>query len=85
MYTFIEQIGERLYLSEGTYQIIDRPLPMHRAGLQQTASGYGRKLTSSRCVKLADGRIRRIYITQYSNAGTAWINLDGRTFVIVRD
>ena len=65
------------YLSE-PYEIVDRPLAFHTAGLQQTASGYGMKLTSSRCVRLPDGRVRRIYITQYSNAGSAWITLDGR-------
>jgi hypothetical protein len=62
---------------EGEYTFLDRPLPWQIAGLQQTASGYGSKLTSSRVVKLADGRERRVYITQYSNAGTAWIVLDG--------
>lgn len=58
------------------YEIVDRPLWWHVAGLQQTASGYGRKLTSARCVRLPDGRERRIYITQFSNAGSAWIVLD---------
>lgn len=63
----------------------DNPLPWQRAGLQQTASGYGKRLTSSRCVRLSDGRVRRIYVTQFSNSGTAWINLDGKSFVVVDD
>ena len=67
---------------EEPYEILDRPLPWQRAGLQQTASGYGRKLTSSRVVRLPDGRERRIYVTQYSNAGTAWIVLDGQKRVV---
>jgi hypothetical protein len=64
---------------EDPYDIIERPLWWHKRGLSQTASGYGRKLTSSKCVKLPDGRVRRIYVTQFSNAGSAWINLDGKT------
>ena len=70
------------YLSE-PYEVLDRPLWWHKQGLSQTASGYGRKLTSSRCVRLPDGRVRRIYVTCFSNCGTAWITLNGR-MVIVR-
>jgi len=69
------------YLAE-PYELIDRPLWWHKQGLQQTASGYGAALTSSRCVKLPDGRSRRVYITCYGNAGTAWIKLDGRKLIV---
>ena len=64
------------------YELIERPLWHHKLGLSQTASGYGSKLTSSRCAKLTDGRIRRVYITCFSNAGTAWIVLDGNRRII---
>jgi len=64
------------YLEE-PYELIERPLPWQRRGLQETVTGYGAKLTSSRCVKLPDGRVRRIYITCYSNNGSAWITLNG--------
>ena len=59
-----------------------RPLEWQRQGLQQTASGYGRKLTSRYCVRLADRRLRRVYVSQFSNAGTAWITLDGARRII---
>lgn len=62
---------------ESPYELIDRPLWWQKAGLTQTQSGYGAKLTSSRCVKLPDGKVRRVYVTQYSNAGSAWIILNG--------
>lgn len=65
------------YLPE-PYKILSRPLWWHSAGLSQTASGYGAKLISSRCVQLPDGKIRRIYVTQWGNAGSAWITLGGR-------
>ncbi len=69
---------------ERPYTIIDRPLWWHTRGLSQTSSGYGGKPTSARCVRFPDGRERRIYVTCYSNSGTAWIMLNGlRT--IVRD
>ncbi len=60
------------------YELVERPLWWHKQGLSQTATGYGSKLTSSRCVKLPNGKTRRIYITCYSNAGSAWITLNGK-------
>ena len=64
------------------YEIIDAPLWWHLRGLQETASGYGRRLNTGRVVKLPDGRTRRLYVTQFSNAGTAWILLDGERVVV---
>jgi hypothetical protein len=77
-----ETRGTVEYLAE-SYTFVDRPLWFHTAGLSQTRTGYGRKLASSRCVRLADGRERRIYITCFSNSGTAWINANGRSFVVL--
>jgi hypothetical protein len=54
-----------------------RPLWYHRRGLSQTVSGYGKALTSPHVIRLADGRTRRVYVTIYSNIGTAWVILDG--------
>lgn len=67
---------------EDPYTFEDRPLWFHKLGLSETASGYGQKLRSSRCVRLPDGRLRRVYVTQYSNAGTAWIVLDGNRRIV---
>jgi hypothetical protein len=67
---------------EAPYTFEDRPLAWQRAGLQQTASGYGRRLTSTRVVRLPDGRTRRVYVTCFSNSGTAWIILDGQTRIV---
>jgi hypothetical protein len=71
------------------YRLINRPLWFHRAGLSQTRSGYGSKLTSSRVAVFTDDRgrtvKRRVYITQFSNSGTAWINYQGRSFVVLRE
>jgi hypothetical protein len=45
-------------------------------GLSYTASGYGAKIPSARMVYI-DGRWRRVYVTQYGNAGSAWILVKG--------
>lgn len=49
-----------------------RPLPHHTAGLLYTSTGYGRRIPSP-WVVLFNGRWRRVYVCQYSNAGTAYI------------
>jgi hypothetical protein len=74
---------EITYLEE-PYELIDKPLGFHLMGLQETASGYGAKLTSRRVVRFPNGSERRVYITCYSNVGSAWIHLNGRR-VYLRD
>lgn len=66
------------------YTVLDRPLPFHLAGLQETASGFGKRLRSRYCVRTDDGKVRRVYLTIYSNAGTAWVHYHGQTFVCLR-
>ena len=56
--------------------VSDAPEWLER-GLQQTASGYGKKLISRFMVHCADNRKRRVYITQFSNCGSAWLNIGG--------
>lgn len=65
------------------FEIIHRPLAWQEKGLQQTASGYGKRLTSRWCVKLPDNRMRRIYITQFSNAGSAWVMVRGVQYFLL--
>lgn len=64
------------------YELRDRPLPWQLRGLQQTASGYGARLTSGYMARLPDGRMRRVYVTQFSNAGSAWVTVDGRRYYL---
>lgn len=69
---------------------LDRPyekkqsmLPWQRAGLQQTASGYGKRLTSSYMLRIQGERVwRRIYVVCYSNAGSAYVVIKGQTFYL---
>ena len=58
------------------HRLVDAPLWWHTKGLCQTASGYGRKLTTR--YKLPCGRrLRRVYATCISNAASHWIVIDG--------
>lgn len=54
----------------------DRPLWWHTAGRSFTASGYGLKIPS-RLQVLWEGKWRRVYVCQISNAGTAYIGKPG--------
>jgi len=52
------------------------PLWWHTAGKSQTASGYGRRLTTAHMV-LVNGRWRRVYCCCFSNSGTCYIDGQG--------
>ena len=58
------------------YPLYDFPLWWHEKGLQQTATGYGLKLTTRYKVLFA-GKLRRVYCTQISNTGSLWVVVDG--------
>ena len=54
------------------YEAKSAPLWWQNANLSQTASGYGKRLTTRWMVQY-NGKWRRIYACQYSNAGTLFI------------
>lgn len=54
-----------------------KPLPHHKAGLTYTASGYGAAIPTVWMVTVGS-RKYRIYMCQYSNAGTAYIRRGSR-------
>ena len=58
-------------------ELADSPLWWHKRGLQQTASGYGSKLTTRWRINFL-GRVYRVYCTCFGNAGTCWFNTRGR-------
>ena len=71
---------EQLDMKSGPVPFIVDPLP----GRSYTASGYGKKIPTSRKVKAtgADGRERwyRVYCMIYSNIGTCYICRKGFDF-----
>ena len=66
------------------YSVSDRPLDWQRQGLQQTASGYGSRLTTRYMLTTPDGRQRRVYAICYSNVASYYVFVRGRV-VYLRD
>lgn len=64
--------------------LVQRELWWHKAGLQQTASGYGKHLTSSWMVRLTPQtkRLRRVYVACFSNSGSPYVTVNGETFYV---
>lgn len=56
---------------------IESPLWWHRGGLQQTATGYGSKLTTPYKIPY-NGRLYRIYAICYSNVASHYITVMGQ-------
>jgi hypothetical protein len=57
----------------------DNPLPWQRLGLSYTASGYGRRIPTTRMVRMpGETRWRRVYCCIFGNAGTCYVE-DRRT------
>ena len=57
------------------------PLWYHERGLMQTASGYGRKLTTSYCIHF-NGKLHRVYCCCFSNPRTCYIVSKGRKIIV---
>ena len=66
----------RIYLDD-EHDLIDSPLPWQSLGLQETASGYGAKLTSSYKISF-EGKTYRTYSTCYGISGSAWFKAKGK-------
>lgn len=64
--------GSRDSFATISVDLKDEPLWWQLKGLQQTASGYGSRLVTPYKVKF-NGRWRRVYCRQYSNAGTLYV------------
>lgn len=61
--------------------LIYAPLEWQKRGLQQTASGYGRKLTNPYRISF-NGKEYRLYTTIYSNTGSTWFQVRGKTIFV---
>ena len=76
------------YLRHGetrlTVPAIERPLWWQEKGLTYTASGYGRKIPTRYMVQV-NGKWRRVYCYQISNAGTCYIGKLSPDSIIVTD
>jgi hypothetical protein len=71
--------SEHIYVEES--ELIDRPLWWQKRGLMYTATGYGRKIPTTKMVRY-NGRLYRIYCCIYSNSGTTYIVVKGNWIII---
>jgi hypothetical protein len=62
-------------------ELIDAPTPWQKRGLQETASGYGARLTSGYKIRFC-GRDYRIYVTCYGNSGSLWFTVKGQRIYV---
>lgn len=74
-----ESSTPRIYADRN--ELIDAPLDWQKMGLQQTRSGYGRKLTMREKI-LFEGKQYRLYCTQFSNAGSVWFVAKGKKIFV---
>lgn len=70
---------ERIYCDRS--ELIDSPTEWQKMGLQETASGYGRRLNSGLKISF-NGKLYRIYTTIFSNLGSSWFKTKGRKIYI---
>ena len=58
-----------------------KPLTWQKQGLQYTASGYGAKIPTFWVIRYKN-KVRRVYCTIYSNAGTCWFMVKGVKYIV---
>ena len=61
--------------------IVDE-LDWQKRGMQQTASGYGSKLTTRYKISY-NGKLRRVYCCQLSNNGTLYIEDINKNWIVI--
>lgn len=62
-------------------ETIDAPMYHHTMGYTYTRTGYGAAIPLRLKVPF-NGRLYRVYCTQYSNAGTCWIKSKGVKYIV---
>ena len=62
-------------------ELIYNPPKWMRDGRQETRSGYGMRLNSGYSIHF-NGRVYRLYVTCFSNAGTVWFKKGNRKIVV---
>ena len=64
-------------------EVKTHPLWWQERGLSYTSTGYGRKIPTTKMLRLPGcHRWRRVYCTIFSNIGTCWVVVDGSRVVV---
>ena len=61
--------------------IVDNPLWYHKKGLSQTATGYGKKLTTTKMLLIGKRRYR-IYCSCFSNCGSCYVLIKNERYYL---
>jgi hypothetical protein len=71
----------RIYTGEFRLDLIYAPTEWQKRGLQETRGGYGNRLNSGYKIYFC-GKPYRVYVTQFSNAGSVWFKAKGRKIFV---
>lgn len=77
----VRQTGDYHRIYADTSELIDDQPDWMKRGLQETASGYGRRLNTGRKISF-NGREYRLYATCYSNVASVWFTVKGRKIFV---
>jgi hypothetical protein len=70
---------KRIYADRS--ELLYDPPEWMKQGLQETASGYGARLNTGLKIHY-EGRLYRLYVTIYGNAGSTWFKTKGETIYV---
>lgn len=70
---------ERIYADKS--ELVYDPPEWMKQGKLESKDGYGSKLNSGFKIHF-NGKLRRIYVTIYGNAGTSWFMTKGRKIIV---
>lgn len=59
-----------------TFPTREKPLPWQKRGLMYTATGYGKKIPTTKQLYIL-GRWRRVYCSIFSNSGVCFVIIEG--------
>ena len=63
-------------------EVKDAPTWWQVQGLSYTSTGYGKKIPTSKMVRLEGKKWYRVYCAIFSNAGTCYIMLGGQPIIV---
>lgn len=71
----------RISLGDYHKELVNDPPAWMKQGLQETASGYGRKLNTGHKINFC-GKLYRLYATCFSNVASVWFVTKGRKIFV---
>jgi hypothetical protein len=79
----VDRTGEypRLRTSADRTELVYAPPKWMEQGLQETSSGYGKRLNSGYKISY-EGKLYRVYTTIFSNNGTCWFKCKGEKIIV---